>query len=375
MTTTETTGTTGLATATETTTTTTTSGDGNTTAKTTAATLVAAARRFLGAAWAGSPALMTLAAGATALLAASSLMQVLDARLVGDVSAWLKPAKFAASIVLAAPTLAWIVGALGAGRGPRRAAAVMAAMGALELTIITAQAARGVPSHFNFATPLDGALFQIMGAGITTFWIAEAYVAVRAFRHRFADVALGWGVRLGLVATLLGGAVGFVMPHPTPSQLASLRAGRPTPAIGAHAVGVPDGGPGLPVTHWSTTGGDLRVPHFFGLHGLQVLPLMGFWLARRARRTGRAAAATRTMVAVGAAYVGLTIVTLIQALRAQPLLAPDGATLALAAVVALVALVALPLAFAASAETRARTYAKLFLTRSSSRERGTAPTI
>jgi hypothetical protein len=368
MTTTDTTGTMGQAKTTQTTEKTekTTTGDTTTTEKTTAATLVAAAPRFLGAAWAGSPALMTLAAGATALLAASALLQVLDARLVGGVSAWLKPAKFAASIVLAAPTLAWIVGALGAGRGPRRAAGVMAAMGALELTIIAAQAARGVPSHFNFATPLDGALFEIMGVGITAFWIAEAYVAVRAFRHRFADAALGWGVRLGLVATLLGGAVGFVMPQPTRSQLASLRAGRPTPVIGAHAVGVPDGGPGLPVTHWSTGGGDLRVPHFFGLHGLQILPLMGFWLGRRARRAGRAAAATRATVALGAVYFGLTIVTLIQALRAQPLLAPDGATLALAAVA-----VALPLALPASA----RTYAKLFLTRSSSRERGTAPTI
>ena len=46
-----------------------------------------------------------------------------------------------------------------------------------------------------------------------------------------------------LAVSLLGGALGFLMPRPTPAQLDSLRAGRPTPVVGAHAVGVPDGGP------------------------------------------------------------------------------------------------------------------------------------
>ncbi len=49
----------------------------------------------------------------------------------------------------------------------------------------------------------------------------------------------------------------------------------------AHAVGVSDGGPGLPFLNWSTRGGDLRAAHALGLHSLQLIPLFGWWLSRR----------------------------------------------------------------------------------------------
>ena len=47
-----------------------------------------------------------------------------------------------------------------------------------------------------------------------------------------------------------------------------------------HTVGANDGSQGLPVLNWSKQYGDLRVAHFMGIHALQILPLMGFYIAK-----------------------------------------------------------------------------------------------
>jgi hypothetical protein len=302
-------------------------------------------RDFARAVSSGHRPLAWLTLGALALLAASLLLGLVDGRQVVGAPVWMKPAKFAASIAVTAPVLAWILGQMRGDRRwrrLRRAGTLISVVAALELVGITVQAARGVPSHFNNATRGDAALFAGMGVAITMLWLAELYVMIRALRYPFATPARAWGIRLGLIGALVGGAVGFVMPRPTAAQLATLHAQRPTPLVGAHAVGVPDGGPGLPVSRWSTEGGDLRAPHFIGLHALQALPLAAWLLERRRRRgamgaaltaEGASAASARPVVAFGVGWIGLLLVALWQALRSQPLFAPDGLTLAAAAMV------------------------------------------
>jgi hypothetical protein len=271
--------------------------------------------------------LSRLAWGSGALLLVALGLWLIDGREVLGAPTWLKPAKFAAAIGTAAATLAWMIQYLGpAVRGVRRATRVIVATATFELLVISIQAARGVPSHFNNRTTLDLLLFQAMGAAITAFWLAELYFAIRAFRTRFADPVLGWGIRLGLLATLAGGAQGFVMSTPTARQFATLKAGEKPERIGAHSVGVEDGGKGLPITRWSTEGGDLRVAHFFGLHGLQLLPALALGAARLRRKAGARAgsrAGERFVVVAGGAYLGLTVATFIQALRGYPLLRPE----------------------------------------------------
>ncbi|MGI9148489.1 MAG: hypothetical protein ACR2IK_18380 [Chloroflexota bacterium] len=149
--------------------------------------------------------------------------------------------------------------------------------------------------------------------------LAAALLLVR----RLPDVAFAWSLRLGLAIALIGMGVALFMTSPTPAQLAPLSAGGSLTTIGAHSVGVPDGGPGLPIVGWSTVGGDLRVPHFVGLHALQVLPVIGWLLSRF---TGFDTSHRLALIwTAGLSYLGLVMALTWQALRGQSLIAPDAA--------------------------------------------------
>ncbi|HLU60407.1 MAG TPA: hypothetical protein VKZ81_33530 [Pseudonocardia sp.] len=265
-------------------------------------TVLADARR-------GHPGLYGTAVAMAALALVTATLAVVDQRELLGAPLWFKPLKFAIAIALYGATLAWILSRLPA-RAMWRAGWVITAGTVLEMVIIVGQAARGVRSHFNTDTPFDVALYSIMGAVIVVVWLATVSIALRYLREPVDDPVTASAVRLGLAIGLAGMAVGFLMS-----------------AGDAHAVGVPDGGPGMVFTGWSTTGGDLRIGHFVGMHALQVLPLLAAGLAAL---SGRLDEATRLRVVriAAAGYAGLVALVTWQALRGQPLIAPDAVTLA-----------------------------------------------
>ena len=252
---------------------------------------------------------------------------VLDPRVISGAPAWLKPAKFAASIAIFSLTLAWIFRYLPDWPRTRRVVSwATASIFVLEVAIIAAQAARGTTSHFNVATPLDATLFSIMGGAIVLQTLSSIAVAVALWRQRFAHEAMGWALRLGMTLTIVGAASGSLMTRPTEAQLTDARAGLGMAIAGAHTVGAPDGGPGLPGTGWSIEHGDLRIPHFLGLHAVQVLPLLTLLIARRLSWPD--AARVRLVIVAGVSYGLLFAILMWQALRGQPIVNPDGLTLA-----------------------------------------------
>jgi hypothetical protein len=91
---------------------------------------------------------------------------------------------------------------------------------------------------------------------------------------------------------------------------------------------VPDGGPGLPLLNWSTVGGDLRAAHFVGIHALQILPLVGWYLTRRAPDWLGHAQRLLLVFTAALVYLGTILLLLWQALRGQSVIAPDATTLA-----------------------------------------------
>jgi hypothetical protein len=267
---------------------------------------------------------------ATGLLMVAALIASLaglwlDPRTIGGAPAWLKPAKFAASIAIYSLTLAWMFGYLRAWERTRRLIGRLTAVVLiLEVIIIDAQAWRGTTSHFNIGTPLDAALFTTMGLAIVLQTLSSVAVAVALWRQTFADRALGWALRLGMAITIVGAFSGGLMTRPTEAQLTEARTTRQMPLAGAHTVGAPDGGPGLPGTGWSVQHGDLRVPHFLGLHALQALVLL---LLAFDRRRAPESQRVRVIVTAAASYAALFGILVWQALRGQSIINPDTATM------------------------------------------------
>lgn len=243
---------------------------------------------------------------------------ILDPRLIGGAPAWLKPAKFAASALIYSVTMAWIFSYLEAWPRTRRLVGrTTAAVFAVEVGLVCLQAWRGTTSHFNVSTPLDAVVFSVMGAAIAAQTVASGFVLVALWKQSFDDRAMGIALRGGMLITILGASSAGFMTQPTPAQLRDIAAqGAPT-VVGSHTVGGVDGGPGLPGTGWSTAHGDLRVPHFVGLHALQLLPLVA--LAMRGRRRD---AAARAVARAAASYGTLFGLLLAQALRGEPLFSP-----------------------------------------------------
>ena len=277
--------------------------------------------------------LMAVALLCLVLLVVSGIGLLLDDRTINGQPAWLKPAKFAVSIAVYNTTLAWL---LHLTHRWRRVGwwmgALIAVVGVGEMTAIITQTARGRMSHFNTATTLDSALYGLMGGMITTLWVATFVIAVLLMRQRIRERSTTWAIRIGVGIALLGMGVGPLMTRPTPDQMDALVEGG-SDLIGAHTVGLSDGGPGLPVVGWSTVGGDLRVGHFIGMHGLQVMVLLALLLVALSTRVPRLADddhRRRLVAVVGASYLGLTALTVWQALRGQSLIAPDALTLAAA---------------------------------------------
>ncbi len=280
---------------------------------------------------------LTLAALISAALLLACLVGLaVDHRAITGAPAWAKPAKFSVSIALYCLTLVWMLGHVrGRWRRPARVSATIVAVGLLvELAFIVAQVLRGTTSHFNVSTPLNAAVYFTMGGVIVIVWAMSAVVAVLLSLQRFADPVLAFAARAGLGVSLLGAAAGALMTVDVP-HLQGMRRTLPG-VLGSHTVGAPDGGAGLPFLGWSAAHGDLRVPHFFGLHALQALPLLGALVGLLGRHFGWSARRQIALLGVATgAYLGWFLLLIWQALRGESVTHPGALTMAGAGVVLL----------------------------------------
>ncbi len=280
--------------------------------------------------------LIALAALMAVLTVAISAAAIFDPREVLGANLWFKPLKFALSIGIYALTLAWLIGQLHTLRRAAWIAGTVSAIGlAIEMVIIVVFAAIGETSHFNVATPLHTVMWSVMASSIVVVWLMVLVVAIALFRSPRGDAARTLAIRAGVVLAMVGMGLAFFMTSPTSAQLSDFQG-----VAGAHAVGIADGGPGLPILGWSTVAGDLRVPHFIGMHALQILPLLVLGLELVARRLPAMSAHLRhQLVRIAVPTFAATLVLLTwQALAGQSVVRPEGAVLWVGMLIAVAAL-------------------------------------
>jgi hypothetical protein len=183
-----------------------------------------------------------------------------DHRLLNGVDVWDKPAKFFLSLVVQLATVSWALTQLPEqarrSKGIDRAVWVMSLWAWAELAYLVFRAARGEASHFNFTSTISTIAYGVMGFGAVSITASGGFVGLHLWQQRKLGLwteAAGLGLLVGMVlGTLAGGYVSAQAGHWVGGELSD-----------AHGVGF---------FAWSSSGGDLRIAHFVGLHAAQVIP-------------------------------------------------------------------------------------------------------
>lgn len=227
----------------------------------------------------------------------------LDARTLNGINVWIKPLKFEISLAVHLLSVAWLMLFLPERqtRFVRGLAIAMTAAAFFEIAYIALQASRGEASHYNIATPISGLMYTLMGVGAVVLVATSGWIGALILRQGETSRPIVFAAGLGLV---LGGVVGGITGAYMSSQTGHWVGGQPT-----------DLG-GLPVFGWSRTGGDLRVAHFFGLHLIQILPVVA-WIGTGILPDRLQKPAILAVAAAGSLFV---LAVFFQALSGQPVL-------------------------------------------------------
>jgi len=213
---------------------------------------------------------------------------------VYHVNAWYKPFKFAFSTFLFAWAMAWYCYYLPNLNINLFNWSVIILLG-FEIFYIAFQASKGQLSHYNLSTPVYAALYSMMAVAASLVTLYTAYVGVLFFTNSFSALPdyYVWAIRLGIIIFVIFSFEGFAMG----SRL-------------NHSVGALNDNSNLFIIGWSKTVGDLRVSHFIGMHALQVLPILSYYVLKN----------TKLTIGLSVIYGLLALVALIQALQGRPLI-------------------------------------------------------
>jgi hypothetical protein len=172
---------------------------------------------------------------------------------------WRKPATFGLSFGLTLITIAWVSSYLPLRAGARRLLlGAFATASVVEVGLITLQAWRRVPSHFDMETGFDTAVSRVLAGGGGVLIVVIAALTIASWRPMPAvPPSMRLALRSGLLALDVALLIGAIM---VVTAVLDIYHGD---QVAAYAVGA----------HW-------KPAHFVPMHGVLALPLLAWLLAR-----------------------------------------------------------------------------------------------
>jgi hypothetical protein len=127
----------------------------------------------------------------------------------GGAVSFRKPITFGISVGLLLWTCGWVMDRLPSRKRMESVlAATLIGSGLIEVGLITVQAWRGVPSHFNFTTTTDSIIVSAMGASIAVFSLALVALTIWAVVRRPSDRSTRLAVLAGMALVITGLGLG-----------------------------------------------------------------------------------------------------------------------------------------------------------------------
>jgi hypothetical protein len=196
-----------------------------------------------------------------------------------------KPATFGLSFGLTLITITWVASFL---RLSSRARGVLlgafTAASALETALVTLQAWRGVPSHFNIETAFDASVARALAAGGFVLVAVIVALTLAAFRTEpSVPISMRVAIRFGFVTLVGAVVVGALM---IANGMRLVFAGDPQTAY--------------------MTGGTLKPIHAVTMHAILVLPALA-WLLSFAHWTERRRLAVVVVASAGYALLAAVV--------------------------------------------------------------------
>jgi len=169
-----------------------------------------------------------------------------------------KPATFGLSFGITLVTIVWVTSFLPLADRTRVALlSIFTAASVVETALVSLQAWRGVPSHFNVETAFDAMVARVLAVGGIALVTVIVGLTATAFRRNPAvPISLRRAIQMGFVALCIAMATGATM---IARGMLLVFAGHPTAAY--------------------ATGGALKPTHAVTMHGILVLPLLAWLLS------------------------------------------------------------------------------------------------